>query len=306
MNELLEFTEMPTAENTYMIAGWRQWADAGNVSSALPQYLVEQTAARRIGQVQSDSFYIFQIPGAQHFLRPEIKLEEGYRTELRPRKNEIFYAGDARNGLVLFLGEEPHLNPKQYAEAFFDVAVQLKVKRVVAIGGVYAPVPYDKDRHFSCSYSLPRMKPELAEYAVQFSGYEGGVSIGSYLADRAEHLGIEYVVLYAMVPMYDFSSLSPMVEGVTIGNDFKSWYDLMRRLNYMFKLGLDLSDLEQQSRELVRSVAAQIEALEGKVPQAQVREFLEKINANFKEMSFMPLDDVWETGLSDIFKESGD
>ena len=303
MDDLLEFTETPASEEVYMIAGWRQWADAGNVSSALPQHLIDQTAARRIGQIRSDPFYIFQVPGAQHFLRPEIKLQDGYRAELQVRKNEIYFSGDAHKGLVIFLGDEPHLRAERYAEAFFNIALELRVKRLAAIGGVYAPVPYDKDRQISCTYSLPRMKKELDDYAVQFSNYEGGVSIGSYLADRAEQLGIEYLVFYAMVPMYDFSALSPLVEAITIGNDHKAWYDVMRRLSYMFKLGLDLSDLEEQSRELVRSIAKQIEALEKQVPKAQVREYLEKVNASFTEMSFMPLDDAWEAGLKDIFKD---
>ncbi len=300
MDDLLELTENPRPEESYLIAGWRQWADAGAVSSALPQYLIDQTGARKIGQIRSDPFYLFQIPGTQHFFRPEIKLEDGYRAELRPKKNEVYFAGDERKGLYIFLGEEPHLNAERYTDAFFNLAKELKVKRVVAIGGVYAPVPYDKERQVSCTYSLPRMKKELEEYAVQFSNYEGGVSIGSYLADRAESLGIEYVVFYAIVPMYDFSQLSPLVEGITISNDYKAWYDLMRRLNYMFKMGFDLADLERQSRELVHSIAGQIDALEKKAPGVHVRDYLEKVNAAFVEPSFMPLDDVWETGLKDI------
>jgi proteasome assembly chaperone (PAC2) family protein len=304
MDDLLEFTDRPVCEESYMIAGWRQWADAGAISSALPQYLIDQRGAQRIGQIRSDSFYLFQIPGSQHFLRPEIKLQEGYRAELRPKKNEIFYSSDGRKGLFVFLGDEPHLNIERYVEAFFNATMELKVKRVAAIGGVYAAVPYDKDRQISCTYSLPKMKKELAEYAVEFSNYEGGVTIGLYLADRAEQLGVEYLDLYAMVPMYDFSHLSPLVERITIGTDFKAWCDLMRRLNYMFKLGSDLSDLEQRSHELIRSIAEQVEALEKKAPQAKVREFLEKVNAGFTETSFFPLDDVWETWLKDIFTDT--
>jgi predicted ATP-grasp superfamily ATP-dependent carboligase len=306
MDNLLEFTDKPFCEESYMIAGWRQWADAGAVSSALPRYLIDQNGAQRIGQIRSDSFYLFQIPGSQHFLRPEIKLQEGYRAELRARKNEIFYSGDGRKGLFVFLGEEPQLNIERYAEAFFNAAMELKVKRVAAVGGVYAAVPYDKDRQISCSYSLPAMKQELGQYAVEFSNYEGGVTVGLYLADRAEHLGIEYLDLYAMVPMYDFSQLSPLVEGITIGTDYKAWCDLMRRLNYMFKLGSDLSDLEQRSHDLIRSISEQIETLDKKAPQAKVQEFIEKVNTGFAERSFFPLDDVWETGLGNILKDSED
>lgn len=270
----------------------------------MPQYLIARTAARRIAQIRSDGFYLFQIPGTQHLLRPETKLEEGHLGELRPRKSEIFGSSGVQKRLTIFLGDEPQLNVERYAEAFFNLAKELNVKRVAAIGGVYAAVPYDKDRQTSCTYSLPSVKKELAEYAVQFSNYAGGATVGLYLADRAERLGIEFLDLYAMVPMYDFSELSPLVERISISNDYKAWYDLLRRLNYMFKLGLDLSDLERKSHELVQSVAAQIQALEHKVPQARLKEFLGKINADFTETSFIPLDDVWENGLRDIFKDT--
>jgi len=39
MNGSLDLWEGPMAEEVYMIAGWEQWADAGEVSSELPRYL---------------------------------------------------------------------------------------------------------------------------------------------------------------------------------------------------------------------------------------------------------------------------
>jgi proteasome assembly chaperone (PAC2) family protein len=302
MDELIELSEKPVAEEMYLIAGWRQWADAGAISSALPQYLVEKTQARKIGQIKSDGFYMFQVPGTHQFLRPEIKLEEGYRKELRSNKNELFYSGNDRKGLVVFLGDEPHLNVERYAQAFFNVVQELGVKKVAVVGGVYGAVPYHKDRQVSCTYSLRSMKDELAQYAVGFSNYEGGASIGSYLADRAEQLGVEYFVYYAVVPMYDLSQLSPLLQGLRIERDFKAWYDLMRRFNHMFGLRLDLSDLERQSDELMASMTAEIDELEKKAPQLSIREHLDKLANDFDEMSFMPLD-VWDRELGDLFKD---
>jgi hypothetical protein len=40
MPNTVEFTEHPQAKRLYMLAGWRQWADAGSMSSGLPQYLI--------------------------------------------------------------------------------------------------------------------------------------------------------------------------------------------------------------------------------------------------------------------------
>lgn len=304
MNDLVEFWEIPTAGELYMIVGWHQWADAGNVSSGLPQYLIDQTGARKIGEIKSDGFYLFQIPGTHHFLRPEIKLDEGYRRELHDRKNEFFYSGNDEKGLVVFLGEEPHLNVERYASAFFDAVEELRVKRVAAIGGVYGAMPYDKDREISCVYSLPEMKEELAEYAVKFSNYEGGTTIGTYLADKAEQRGIEFFVFYAFVPAYDFSELSRQLQGIRIETDFKAWYDLMRRLNHMFDLGIALSDLARQSDELVSSMDSKIDELERTMPQLGVRDYVESLTKDFVEMPFMPLGEVWERELGDLFGDN--
>ncbi len=306
MDDLVEFWEKPVADEIHMIVGWHQWADAGAISSGLPQYLIEQTEARRIGEMKPDGFYLFQIPGTHHFLRPEIKLDEGYREELKTRKNEFFYSGNDSKGLVIFLGEEPHLNVELYAEAFFHAVKELRVIRVVAVGGVYGAVPHDRDREVSCVYSLPEMKDELAEYAVKFSNYEGGTTIGTYLVDRAEQSDVEFLVFYALVPAYDLSQLSTHLQGMRIENDFKAWYDLTRRLNHMFNLGIDLSDLERRSDELISSMDHKIDELDRAMPQLKVREYVESLSRDFDEMPFMPLGEVWERELGNLFQNMED
>jgi hypothetical protein len=150
------------------------------------------------------------------------------------------------------------------------------------------------------------MKDELADYAVTFSNYEGGVSIGTYLVDRAEEKGIEYVVFYALVPAYDFEQPSTLVQGMRIENDFKAWYDLLRRFNHMFEMEIDLSELETYSDELLSSMDAKVAELEEKMPQLNVREYMEQLTREFTERPFMPLGDVWERGLRDIFTDPED
>lgn len=303
MKHLIDLWEKPVAEEIYMIAGWQQWADAGSISSALPPYLVDRMGARKIGEFKPDGFYMFQIPGTHHLLRPEIKLVDGYRRRLTQRTNEFYYAGDAEKGLVIFLGEEPHLNETGYAETFFEAAESLGVKRIGAVGGVYGSLPYDKEREISCTYSLPRLKAEMADYAVRFSNYEGGTTIGSYLLDQAEARDLEYFVFYAFVPAYDFSQLSSVTQGIRIDNDYKAWYDLMRRFNHMYGLNFDLSDLQERSEQLLVSMEAKVEEMEQEIPQLNFRAFLDKLAEEFTERPFMPLADVWEQELGDLFDD---
>ncbi len=302
MNELVEIWEKP-APGKYMIAGWHQWADAGEVSSGLLQYLISYTRAKKIGQIAPGGFYLFQIPGTHHLLRPVVKLDQGHRRNLEHRQNDIFYAGNESQAIFLFIGEEPHQNEEQYARAFFDAVEALGVVRVAATAGVYGAVPYDRDRNVSCVYSLPQMKDELSRYAVKFSDYEGGATISMYLADQAESRGIEFFRFCAFVPSYDFAKLSPLVPAAAVQQDFKAWYDIMLRLCHMFDLDLDLSDLEKQSNALVVAWDTKIAQMLRTMPQLAIKDYIDKVRDEFTEMSFEPLSDIWKEALGDIFDD---
>ncbi|MCU0519559.1 MAG: PAC2 family protein [Anaerolineae bacterium] len=303
-DELLTLWEIPKAKEIFMIAGWHQWADAGAISSGLPLYLVHKTNARKIGEIKDDGFYLFQIPGAHHFLRPEIHLEDGHRKSLKKPTNEFYYVGDDKKGLVIFVGEEPHMRVDRYAEVLLDAVQALGVKRVSAVGGVYGAIPYDQDREVSCVYSLPSMQDELSRYAVRFSNYEGGATIGTYLVDAAEQRGIEFFVFYAFVPAYSFSDVSEVVQGLSIEHDFKAWYDVMRRLNHMAELGIDLSELEEQSYDLMVSMDAKIEELDEQMPDLDVRAYLEEVSDDFSAKPFVPpLSDVWGKAIGNLLDD---
>ena len=302
MNDLVELWEKPAPAN-YMIVGWHQWADAGEVSSGLPQYLIDHTKARKIGEIKPGEFYLFQIPGTHHLLRPVVKLEDGYRVHMEERQNEFYFAGDDGNGFLIFLGEEPHQNEEAYSEAFLDAVEALGVKRVVAVAGVHGPVPYDRRREISCVYSLPGMKEELLRYALKLSNYEGGSTIGTYLADRAEARNIEFIALYALAPAYDFSRGSMIVQQMSMQEDFRAWHDILTRLNHMFRLDLDLSELQRRADEVTAAWDAKIEQL-AQVSELDVEEYLAGVRADFTERSFEPLSHVWEDALGQLFDDA--
>jgi proteasome assembly chaperone (PAC2) family protein len=301
MNDLVDLWEKPTSTK-YMIAGWYQWADAGEVSSGLPHYLIDETGARHIGEMNPNGYYLFQFPGTHDLLRPMVTLDEGYRVQMEARTNAFYVAREGDDSFLIFIGDEPHMNVEQYAEAFLDAVETLGVERVAIVAGVNGPMPYDKDREISCVYSLPEMKEEIEGYAVRLSNYEGGATIGVYLVDCAEERGIEIVAFYAMVPAYDFSQLSSVVQRVSAEEDYKAWYDLMRRIDYMFALDFDLAELERRSVELVAAWDSRIAQLKKKMP-GVVEPYMDEVNDDFTERSFDPLGRAWEDALGDIFDD---
>lgn len=303
MDDRVHLWETPAAKEKVMIAGWHQWADAGSISSGLPAYLIQKLEARKIGEISRDRFFLFQMPGAHHLLRPEVHTKEGVVQEMRVIKSELHYAEFGDKGLVIFLGEEPHVNEEEYAEAFLDIAEALEVRRIMAVGGVYGAMPFNKDRDISCVFSMEGMRKEMEEYAVRFSNYEGGTTIGSFLAYHAGQRNVEYICFHGFVPAYDFGQVMLPAQSVRIEDDVKAWYDILRRADFMFHLGIDLSELRIQSDELSTSMEEQMEELARQAPQLDVQAYMQKLEEEFTENPFMPLDDVWERELGDLLDD---
>lgn len=306
MSDAVDLWEQPEAEEIYLIGGWRQWADAGSISSGLPRYLARKSRARQIGTLRSDGFYLFQFPGTHDLVRPVVKFDEGYPELLSAPSNELFYAGDASRGYVFFIGDEPHLDAERYVASFLEIARRLNVKRIVTFGGVYGELPYNKERMVSSIYSLPHLRQELENLAVNLSDYHGGASIGSYVSKRASEQEIEHVSFYAFVPTYDFSSLSEIGNAIRIENDYMAWLGVMRRVIHMLDMDFDLTDLERKSRRLIKIVDAKVDELDGMAPQLGVRDYLNNLSEEFAEVTFQPLDDVWEEEFRRLFEDESD
>lgn len=303
MTSGVTFTAKPQADEVYMICGWRQWADAGSLSSLLPKYLVQELDAKKIGEMATDGYYLFQIPGTHDMVRPVVTFEDGFPQALEGKENTFYYAEVDGRGLVIFLGDEPHLDMDRYARTLLDAAAELGVRRLVSLAGVYAELPYDKHRPVHAIMSKPSFREELEALAVKFSDYQGGASVGSYMCRRAADRDAEYIGLYAFVPTYDFSHLSQAVSGFRVENDFKAWLDVMRRLKHMLKVNIDLSDLEDKDAELDVSIAEKIAELDERVPQVGIKRYIERLADGYDEVVFDPLGSVWEDEISRLFDE---
>jgi predicted ATP-grasp superfamily ATP-dependent carboligase len=300
MTETVDIWEKPQKNPMYMILGWRQWADAGSTSSGLPQYIIDQTHAHRIGTIHPGGFYLFQFPGTHDLVRPIVKFTQGYPDFLQSQRNDFYYAEVGNSGLIIFLGDEPHLDVERYVSTILDTAVNLGVKRIVGLGGVFGEVPYDKERNITCNYSLAHMKEEITKLSVSFSDYEGGASIGSIVCRRSADRGIEYIGLYAYAPLYDFSEIEHIETTIRIENDFTAWLGIMQRINYMLKLNLELSDLEEKSQNLIGLIDTKVDEFEKAAPQVGVRDYFQKLSDAFTETPFNPYEDVWEEKLRQI------
>jgi len=301
MADILELWEQPDSKETFLFIGWRQWADAGSVSSELPLYQVKQLGGKQIGKMDNDLFYIFQIPGTHDLLRPVIRYVEGLPVELETPHTELYFAGNDNRGYLFLVGDEPHTNIEKYTETILELVKKFKIRRIIGFGGVYGEVPFDKKRTVSCTYSLEEMKPEVNALGVSLSDYHGGASIGSFLCKRAGEQKIEYVSFYAFVPAYDFSELGDSGGSIRIENDYSAWLSVMERVKTMLKLDWDLTDLESKALQLGEAIEEKVSEIDKANPEMGIRDYFQRVSENFVEIEFNPSADFWEEKLRGLF-----
>ena len=307
-DELINFDSKPEAQ--YMIAGWRrQWSNGGAISGRLPRYLIEKLGGKRIasmGSNVSNLCYPFQVAGTHDSFRPVAAYQDGLPSDPLHREN-YFY--DVGNGLIIFLGEEPWSRIDLYGEAFFHAVKELGIKQTVAVEGVNGPVPPELERRVTCVYSKAEMKQDLEKYGLQFSSYGSesrrGPTIAMALVTLAHfhYPDVEMVRLGSMAPMYPFLASNNEPLGIT--RDHRSFYDIMRRVKSMFKLEIDLSELETLGMAESRDLQEKLDRISSSNPEA--KEVIDRVRADYRYTPFeeiVELDPALDKTLEDILRNS--
>ena len=293
---VLEKEIVKSAKPTFMIAGFNQWANAGNVYTGIPEYLIEKLNARRIGHIRKDGFYIFQLPGSHFLFRPSVKYIEGYEEDYQEETiNDFHYTEISGKGLIIFIGTEPNQHEDVYVNTLLDGAKELGVKRIIVPAGVGDEVPFDRERRIGCTYSLKKLKEELKDYALTFSNYHRNATIGMVINHYSKERGIESVRMSARTPSYQIP--------LTISSDKRAMYDILRRIRCMFGINLDLSDLEKESKQQISDLENTLKRLYMGNPEleSQIATYMEQIGERFEELRFEE-----PTKIPDVFMKEFD
>jgi len=267
---------------TFMVAGFNQWANAGNVSSGIPEYLIEKLHARKVGHIRKGDFYIFQMPGSHFMFRHPVKYVEGYEEGYQEEPiNDFHYTEINKKGLVIFIGTEPNQNEDVYVNTLLDGAKELSVKRIIVPAGVGFEVPFDKERLVGCTYSLKQLKEELKDYGLTLSNYNMNATIGMVINHYSKERGIESVRMSARTPSYQIPFDIPTT-------DKRAMYDILRRIRYMFGINLDLSDLENESKQQIFDFENTLKQLYMGNPEleSKITTYMEQIRERFEELKF--------------------
>jgi proteasome assembly chaperone (PAC2) family protein len=243
----LVLTKRLSLHAPYLIAGFGGWPNGGNVSTDTVDFLQSTLRAEQIGEITSDDLYIYSSPTLAS--RPITVISEGVLESLRFPSNTLFACQrpDAAHDLLLLQGIEPDLHWQQFADAIVECLQTFKAQRLYTIGGYLDYAPHTRMPRLSAVVTHEALKDELAAYDVELTDYEGPTSIQSYLLAACRAHGIEGISLWGGAPSYVQGSYPRLTQA------------MLQFLSQLWRLPLDLEEIEEQASELDATLHEQID-----------------------------------------------
>jgi predicted ATP-grasp superfamily ATP-dependent carboligase len=225
-----------------MVCAFKGWNDAGDAASSAVAFLASSLGARRFARFDSEEFYDFQSN------RPCIRLGESERRELSWPTVEIFEASAPRapRDLVLVQGVEPSLRWRSFSSHIVDLAEALGVQLVVSLGALLGDVPHTRPVAMTGHTSDAALMQRLG---IHPSSYEGPTGIVGVLHTTCADAGLPSASLWAAVPHYVAAATNP-----------KAALALLRRVEVLIGVSVDLSELESAAADYERQVGLAVQS----------------------------------------------
>ncbi|AQT68960.1 PAC2 family protein [Anaerohalosphaera lusitana] len=268
--QMLNILEKPNMKNPTLLLGFSGWMNGGEVSTGTVQWLIEDSRAREIAEINPEGFYIYNFPGTMEtttLFRPHTRIVDGVVAEYQTPEN-VFYYDDSKD-LVLFSGKEPNLNWEGFADCIFEFCEVFGIEQIVFIGSVAGLVPHTRDPSMFFSVSDENLRSELKDQGFSMSEYEGPASFTTYLAAECPARNKKMVNVVAAVPAYVQGENPKCIEAV------------LRNLTRVMDVKINLHDLrflsdefEKRLTEAVKEVPELSENI-GKLEQMYDKEIID-------------------------------
>lgn len=225
-----------------MVCAFRGWNDAGDAASTAVAFLASTLDAHRFARIDSEEFYDFQAN------RPCVQFDESNRREIVWPTVEVFEAPAPRapRDLVLVQGVEPSMRWRAFSSHIVDLAEALGVQMVVSLGALLGDVPHTRPVTMTGHASDPSLMDRLGMLG---STYEGPTGIVGVLHNACVDAGLPSASLWAAVPHYVAAAANP-----------KAALALVRRLEGLIGVSVDVSDLESAAADYERQVGIAVQS----------------------------------------------
>jgi len=261
MNKI-KIDSRPDLSDGRLVLAFSGWMDGGEVSTGTVTGLIDELGAEAFAEIDPEGFYVCSFPGDPEtaaLVRPHIKVRDGLVESVELPSSRFYCAEDRK--LALFVGKEPHLNWREFADCVLEFAVELGIGSIYFVGSFAGSVPHTREPRLHLLVSDPSLKEPLLRFGLRLTNYEGPGSFMTYFNTRASERGLSMANIAAEIPAYLGGANPSSIEAVT------------RRLASMLEVEIDLSRLRQASNQWEAKVS---EAIDGESEMSEHIRELEK------------------------------
>jgi len=193
----------PSMESPRLLLGFSGWMNGGEVATGVTGYFVEKLDADLLAEINSEDFYIFNIPGTMELVsrfRPMVSIRDGIVQNIEIPENTFYYSEE--NNLIILVGNEPHMKWPEFSKCIFEIVKKFDVSIIYSINAVGGPVPHTRQPRLHATISNKNMEPGFQQLGVSITNYTGPSGISSYLIRDAAENGVPMANVIAEIPPY--------------------------------------------------------------------------------------------------------
>lgn len=261
--------ELPELRNPYLLLAFRGWPDAAEGASGAIRYMVRKLGATRFAEIDPEEFFVFTD------VRPNTSTRSPYEREVRWPSNRFYYWRNesGQRDLVFFLGIEPNLRWRTFANNVLELAQRCGVQMLVALGALLDNVPHTREAKLSGSANKRELVATLEGLGVYSSSYQGPTGIHSALYEACQKKGMLLASLWGHSPHY--------VQGVT---NPKVSYVLLTKLKELLGLELNLDDLRAAAASFQEEISKLL------ATQPEIQSYVQHLEEQYERQEGAALD----------------
>jgi hypothetical protein len=259
-------SEPPALDDPVLVVMMTGWIDASGAAAAAMTTLDKETAARPLVTFDDDTYIDYRAR------RPMLELRDGVSTRLVWSAPELKLGHDANGRDVLLLsGPEPDMAWHRFAATVADLAQQLTVTKMAALGAYPFAAPHTRPPHLSAT-------SPSAEVIAGLPFRTSSVDVPAGMAAALEHAlagrGIPALGIWSQVPHYVATMSYPaasvaLLEGLALATGISVDGTELRREAVLQRERLDqLVDGNDEHRAMVAQFERMYDAAEQEADRA--------------------------------------
>ena len=186
--------DRPQLDRPVLVVMMTGWIDAAGAASAAMEAIAEEAEATPVATFDDDEYIDFRAR------RPVMELREGLNSVLQ-WSQIVLSTGHDQTGhdLLLLSGPEPDMRWHRFADAVGDLAVELGVSSMVALGAYPFAAPHTRPPRLSVSTASADV---LARVPFLRSSVDVPAGIAAVLEHAMHDRGIPALGVWVQVPHY--------------------------------------------------------------------------------------------------------